>query len=246
MIFPIYNIMSNSTPDEILSKKLVFEPFINYESIVCTHFPAATDKINAACIGIHFTTTKEVYIHAYEDTHTRKILKPGVKFAINFSENFYEYTVAALRRKNHDNPVDEIPKEAFLQTIPAPILKSAWAAVLCEVIEMPTEFISKPICRRRENPNIRAKIIETQVFHLPRIFNNRSWNLALEALILATRIPLYQPYTSAYKDAIKTYVIIKQKITQWRDMIRFEEAFDLMDNFLIEGGVKPQEISTLL
>ena len=246
--------MNSLEVNNSLSEKLNFQPFINYESIVCTHFPnsnafetsdSSEAKINAACIGVHFTSTDEVYIHAYEETHTRAILKPGTRFSINFSENFYEYAVAALRRKNHEKFVDELPRSAFLTTNPVPILKSAWAAVVCEVIDMPSEFINRPICRRRENPNIRAKIVSKNVYRLPILFNNRSMNLALESLILATRIPLYGTTSSDYRQAIKTYVTIKKKLIAWRDMDRFHDAYELMDNFMIESGISPQELSFL-
>ncbi|MHA1519405.1 MAG: DUF447 domain-containing protein [Promethearchaeota archaeon] len=246
--------MSSLEANPSLSEKLIFKPFINYESIICAHFPNSGDsddlgtpvtKINAACIGVHFTSTDEVYIHAYEDTHTRLILKIGTRFAINFSENFYEYAVAALRRNNHEKYVDELPRTAFLTTDPVPILKSSWAAVICEVIDMPREIINRPVCRRRENPNIRAKILSKNVYRLPVLFNNRSMNLAIESLILATRIPIYGTTSTDYRQAIKTYVTIKKKIIAWRDMERFHDAYILMDNFLIDGGVPPQELSFL-
>ncbi|MHA1673549.1 MAG: hypothetical protein ACTSYI_07965, partial [Promethearchaeota archaeon] len=125
------------------------------------------------------------------------------------------------------------------------ILKSSWAAVVCEVIEMPHEMIQRPVCRRREIPNIRAKILSKNIYRLPILFNNRSMNLALESLILATRIPIYGTTSSDYRQAIKTYVIIKKKLIAWRDMDRFHDAYELMDNYLIESGIPPQELSFL-
>ena len=128
----------------IMNSELEFEPFINYESIVCSFFPEANDKINAACMGVHFTTTNEVYLHAYEDTHTKSILTLGTMFSINFSENFYEYVISALRRENHDEIIDEIPKNSFKKLEPVPILNSAWCAVICQVIQMPPALKSTP------------------------------------------------------------------------------------------------------
>ncbi|MCF2141280.1 MAG: DUF447 family protein [Candidatus Lokiarchaeota archaeon] len=222
---------------------LTFKPFINYESIVCVYFPNTEKKINAACIGVHFTPTNEVYIHAYEDTHTKELLTVGTRFSINFSENFYEYVVAALRRKDHDEPIDELPRSAFLISDSIPILKSAWAAVECEVLALPSSLLEKPVCKRREIPNIRARIIKKEVFRLPVLFNNRSMNLSIEALILVTRIPIYEKYSKEFNDTLKIYNIIKRKIISWRDMERFHQSYELMDNYLIENGVKPQELS---
>ncbi len=222
--------------------KLTFEPFINYESIVCSYFPNSDKKINAACMGVHFTSTNEVYLHAYKDTHTKSILTPGVTFSINFSENFYEYVIAALRRKNHEELIDELPKKSFKELEPVPILKSVWCAVICEVIRMPPEMMSRPKCKRREVPNIRSRILSINVYRYPKIFNNRGMNLAIEALILATRIPIYNPLSNEYLESIKDYIKVKKKLLNWQDMDRFHDGFEVMDNFLINSGVEPQEL----
>lgn len=226
----------------IMNSELEFEPFINYESIVCSFFPDAKDKINAACMGVHFTPTNEVYLHVYEDTHTKSILTPGTMFSINFSENFYEYVIAALRRENHEELIDELPRNSFKKLDPVPILKSAWCAVKCQVIEMPPALISKPKCRRRESPNIRSKILSIEVYRLPKIFNNRSMNLAIEALIISTRIPLYDPISKEYSENIKNYINIKKKLIEWQDMDRFHDSFEVMDNYLLNHKVKPQDL----
>ncbi|UYP47942.1 hypothetical protein NEF87_004227 [Candidatus Lokiarchaeum ossiferum] len=219
-----------------------FEPLINYESIICVRFLDNPQKINAACIGVHFTSNNEVYIHAYSDTHTRAILQPGVTFVINFSECFYEFVIAGLKTKGIDERVDELPISAYRDDFSVPVLKSSWCAVECEVIPMPSKILSKPECRRREAPNIRAKIKSIHTFHYPHIFNNRSMNLAIEALIYATRIPLYEKYSKEYKESLTSYLTIKKKITEWRDMDRFEESFTVIDNFLIDRNVKVQEL----
>ena len=193
-------------------------------------------------MGIHFTATGDVYLHAYDDTHTKEILIPGTVFAINFTTDFFEYCLAALANHREDTKVDEIPKENYLKLDPAPVLKSAWATVICEVAEMPPQLPQRPQCRRREEPNIRAKILEKDLVRLPKIFNNRSFNLALESLILATRIPIYERYSKTYTDALHTYRVIKQKITDWRDMVRFQNGFDIIDNFLLKNGVHGPDV----
>lgn len=71
-------------------------------------------------------------------------------------------------------------------------------------------------------------------------------NLSIEALILVTRIPIYEKYSKEFNDTLKIYNIIKRKIISWRDMERFHQSYELMDNYLIENGVKPQELSFLI
>ncbi len=238
----LFNYMNPSNQKE---DRVQFEPLINYESILCAKFPDQLDKVNAACMGVHFTSNNEVYIHAYSDTHTRSILQPGVQFVINFSENFYEYVIAGLKTRGINERVDELPPSAFREDFSNPVLKSSWCAVECEVIPMPSNILLKPECRRRETPNIRTKIISIQTFRFPMIFNNRSMNLALEALVYATRIPLYEKYSKNYKESLSGYVAIKRKITEWRDMIRFKDGFEVMDSYLIGKNVKAQELFDL-
>ncbi len=232
--------MTGSTP--LKDMHIDFMPYINYESIVCVPFVGSPEKINAACMGVHFTTTNEVFLHVYENTHTRSLLLPGTRFSINFSENFEEYVIAGLKQFGPEEEEDELPRDSFTTQFSVPILKSCWSAVICEVLEMPETLIEKPPCRRPQIPNVRAKIIENHVFNLPYLFNNRSTNLALEALIVVTRLPFVEYMTDTYVQKLKTYRSIKSKITYWRDMDRFETAFQRMDNFLVKNGVKLQEI----
>ncbi len=230
-----------------LSKEnFIFEPYINYESILCYLIPDEENqekKVNSSCMGVHFTPNQEVYMFAYDGTQTKKNLTIGKIFSINFSEDIYDYVISGLKFKNSAKELNELPKESFRSINPLPILKSSWCSVICEVIQMPEKLMTRPECRRREDPNIRAKVLDIKLYHYPKIFNNRSMNLAIEALIYATRIPLYEPFSHIYNESISSYVYIKRKISEWRDMVRFGEIFEIIDNYLIRNGIKPQEIS---
>lgn len=221
------------------SLTLQFEPFINYEGIVCSFFPQSK-VVNAACMGVHFTPTNDVYIHAYDETDTKKNLPPGAIFTINFSENFNDYASAALLGWNKGEKEQEIPGESYYSVDPFPILKNAWAAVSCQAIEFGPNLL--PPCRQRKKPNIRAKILKSHLIHLPKIFNNRAFNLAIEALVLVTRIPRLEQYSAVYSDALRLYKAIKTRIQEWQDMDRFEFGFKLMDNFLLARNVKAHDL----
>ena len=126
-----------------------FEYFINYETIVCAHFPDVPEKVNASCMGVHFAPNQEVYLHVEKNTHTYAILQQGARFSINFSEDFREYVIAGLKQLHLDDRMDELIKDSFLSLTPVPILKSAWCAVDCRVIDMPKGLLPPPVCRRR-------------------------------------------------------------------------------------------------
>jgi hypothetical protein len=224
-----------------MSFNLNFKPFINYESIVTFIIPEK-DTINAACMGVHFTTNQEVYIYAFEGSLTKQYLKPGMIFSINFSENFDDYVIAALHDKSLEDHALIFEKNLFKTLEPVPIFKSSWCSVLCEVAEIPKNALQRPLCRRRETTNIRGIIKSSEVYNLPQIFNNRSMNLGLEALIIATRIPLYDQYSQMYTENLKIYQNIKKKIEEWRDMDRFEKGFEMMDQYLLNKGVKAQDL----
>ena len=230
----------NHTPSPKIAFE--FEYFINYEAIVCAHFPDVPEKVNASCMGVHFVPNQEVYLHVEENTHTHAILQHGARFSINFSEDFREYVTAGLKQLRLDDRMDELAKDSFLPETSVPLLKSAWCAVECCVIEMPEGIVPSPMCRRRQIPNVRAKIEHVHLFHYPRIFNNRATNLALEALIYTTKIPLFESFSAEYTKNLCRYLEIKKSISEWRDMDRFREGFDMMDTYLLQRNVKASEL----
>ncbi|MHA1647923.1 MAG: hypothetical protein ACTSVU_01135 [Promethearchaeota archaeon] len=232
----------NLSESELKDWKMQFEPLINYESIVCANFPDIEPKINVSAMGVHFTSNNEVYLHTEKEHHTYDILKPGVKFSINFSEDLYEYTVAGLKKIGKEEHMDEFPLESFRTIKPVPTLKSAWCTVICEVIPWPIISLQVPPCRRSRAPNVRARVISVDIHRFPKIFNNRAFNLSLEALILTTKIPKYEKFSDDYNESLKRYLFIKKKLVSWHDMGRFENSFLLMDNYLIEHAVKPKEL----
>ena len=224
------------------SYSLEFESFINYESILCSFFPG-TKIVNSACIGVHFTPLHKVFMYLYPDTDTQRNLETGAIFAINFSNNFFDYTVAALKGWNKGVSEPEFDEDAFSSLEPPPILKNAWAAVICQIKDFDNDVL--PVCKRKELPNTRADVLETHVFQFPLYFNNRAFNLAFEALILTNRIPFYTPYSSVFNKAIKNYTSIKKRLTDWREMERFENSFQVMDNFLIDHKIKAHDLFEL-
>ena len=220
-----------------------FEPFINYEAIVCVRVPE-NGMINAACLGIHFTATNDIYIHAYPESHTHALLVPDTKIEINFAEDFLDYALAAIHQPANEGIIvaeDEIP-EARFRNLDHLELKSSWLCVSATVVPFPDPVKFFPQCRRAQNPNIRAHINSIKTIHHPQIFNNRAFNLAIEALIHATRIPLYDSYSEEFDQALKQYKAIREKIINWRDFDRFSSGFEIMDSHLLRHNVKSRDL----
>ena len=214
-----------------------FEPFINYETIVCFSINDKSNIVNASCMGVHFTSDHYLYMYAYEGSHTREFLKPGKKFMINFSEDFTDYAMAAVNKGALDDE-SEIPGGRFVEKSEFPLLKSTWLSVKCEVVELGPDMLAHPSCKRQQTPNIRAKIISTTTHKPQKIINNRSFNLALEALILCTRIPLQEFYSEKFHRMIEKYNETRKIIERWQDMARFNDGFEIMDTYLLSKKVK--------
>jgi hypothetical protein len=231
--------MGEKENGELTKVSLEFENFINYEAIVCSFFPNS-QKVNASCMGINFTPTGDIFMRVFEKTDTLTNLTSNSLFSINFSDNFYDYAIAALHGWNKGENEPEFPEDAYISINPAPILKNAWATVICQVL--PLDLMVLPNCRGYQQCNIRAKILQKTLYHLPKIFNNRSMNLAFEALIISTRIPIYEPFSKEFNQNLEEYKKIKRKLLEWRDMDRFELSFQLMDNYLLKNSVKSLDL----
>jgi hypothetical protein len=97
-------------------------------------------------------------------------------------------------------------------------------------------------CRQRIHPNIRAKILEIKVHRFPRLIHNRTFNLAIEALVLTTRSPITAQFSKNYFDNLKIYRWIKEKIRDWGEWQDYAKAFEIMDSFLLKNNVKSMDL----
>lgn len=216
-----------------------FANFINYETILCSFFPN-TKVVNAACVGTHFGGNDTIFFHLFDGTDTKENLQPGVKFSLNFSECFLDYVIAALKGWNQGIKEPEFDIDTYSTIVPYPIMKSAWLVLGCEVTSIgPFPF---EVCKRRQSPNVQATIFEKKIIRPIRIFNNRAFNLAVESLVIATRLPFIDRFSAEYNKNLQLYKDIKQKIRQWHDMDRFSDGFEVIDNFMIKNGMKAEDI----
>ncbi len=160
-------------------------------------------KPNTACIGIRLNEKNSIKIRLYPNSVTLANLKANDLITINFVNNIYLYALAALKDNEDPNSLIKFSNQYYNSLeidIPAddekesvrlfmPYLNKAWSALFCRVIE------EKQI---NEIDDL-GKAIVTEflldVIHFNKIKDNfklfnRAENLALEAIILTTRLKL--------------------------------------------------------
>ncbi|NVM36638.1 MAG: DUF447 family protein [Candidatus Lokiarchaeota archaeon] len=171
----------------------------NLYEIIATTYSITKDskeiKPNASCMGIRMIEGDQIQISPFYGTITYKNLKEYSMIAINFVDDVYLYALAAL--KEPDSPINltEFPSKYYdfkyleSRAMDVPYIKKAWGILIGEVSH---EF------QKTKNDELGEFIIP--VFKLDVIFTeklrethklfNRAENLALEAIILATRLKI--------------------------------------------------------
>ncbi len=146
-------------------------------------------------MGIRLLEDKQIQISPFSSTSTYKNLKKSNIIAINFVDNVYLYALAALKEKDSPIGLTEFPLEFYefkyleKRAMDVPYIKTAWGILICEV--------SQEFEKAKQNgfgeviiPVFKLNIIFHQKFHESYKFFNRAENLALEAIILATRLKI--------------------------------------------------------
>jgi hypothetical protein len=169
-----------------------------YEILATTYYITEDGKEikpNASCMGIRVLEDKQIQISPYSSTSTYRNLKKSNIITINFVDNVYLYALAALKERDSPIRLTEFPLEFYefkyleKRAMDVPYIKTAWGILICEVSQ---EF-------EKTKQNGFGEVI-IPVFKLNTIFHhkiqesyklfNRAENLALEAIILATRLKI--------------------------------------------------------
>jgi len=152
-------------------------------------------KPNASCMGIRIIEENQIQISPFYSTITYKNLKEYNTIAINFIDDIYLYALAALKESESTIGLTEFPSKYYdfkyieSRAMDVPYIKKAWGLIIGEVSH---EF------QKTKDDNLGEVVIP--VFKLDVIFSekfqethklfNRAENLALEAIILATRLKI--------------------------------------------------------
>jgi hypothetical protein len=167
--------------------------------IIATTFSITNDgkqiKPNASCMGIRIVETEQIQITPFYSTTTYKNLKENSIIAINFIDNVYLYALAALKEKNSVIGLDEFPAEYYRfkhvesLTMDVPYVKEAWGVIIGKVLQE-FQHTKHDALGEVMIPIFKLDVILNEKFRSSFKLFNRAENLALETIVLATKLKI--------------------------------------------------------
>ncbi|TFF98527.1 MAG: DUF447 family protein [Promethearchaeota archaeon] len=162
---------------------------------------------NSASMGIRLMDTNRFVIKPYPNTQTFRNLKRSGLIIINLIEDVYLFALASLKEREDLNQVNKFPlnyykyidfsknkiikeklkKILINQNFKIPYVKQAWGIFVCNVINKRTKIRKSQIGDVRLT-EFELEVIYEDIFSNSFKFFNRAENLALEMIILATRL----------------------------------------------------------
>ncbi len=169
----------------------------NLYEIIATSYSISADgliiKPNTSCMGIRVIEGKQIQMSPFYSTTTYKNLKQNSIIVINFVDDIFLYALATLKEKDSPIGLNEFPsiyydfKHLESLSMDVPFIKKAWGILIGKVLKE---------CQKSKGDDLGKFIIP--VFSLEVVFAeklkeshklfNRAENLALESIILATRL----------------------------------------------------------
>jgi hypothetical protein len=167
--------------------------------IIATSYSITNDgkeiKPNASCMGIRLVENNKIKITPFYTTSTYQNLKSNSIITLNFIDDVYLYALAAL--KDPSSPIDltEFPSEyyefKYLESlnVDVPYIKNSWGILICKVFKEFQETKSDDL-GEMVIPIFRLDVISSEIFQSSHKLFNRAENLALEVIILTTRLKI--------------------------------------------------------
>ncbi|NHJ20640.1 MAG: DUF447 family protein [Candidatus Lokiarchaeota archaeon] len=177
--------------------------------ILATTFSIENNQIipNTASMGIRLVDKQTITIWPYQNTTTYKNIENNKLLVINLVDDVYLYAIASL--KNYfvpkvnrgltedyynystiiveDKDKDIVKKVMSIDSIHIPYLKQAWAIIAC-VTTNKVKIQKFDDLGKSEVIEISLKVIHYEQFRESYKLYNRAENLALETIILATKL----------------------------------------------------------
>jgi len=154
-------------------------------------------KPNASCMGIRLLEGNQIEICPFYSTTTYKNLKQYSTIAINFIDDIYLYALAALKEPDSVIGLTDFPSKYYdfkyleSKAMDVPYLKNAWGLLIGEVSQ---EFqkAKKDDIGEFIMPVFKLNVVFTEKLQESHKLFNRAENLALETIILTTRLKVAQ------------------------------------------------------
>jgi len=171
-----------------------------YEILATTFSNEEENNLNTSCLGIRLIENNLIQIKAFSNTKTLNNLKATGIIALNFVEDVNLYALAALKcleasivfpKKFYnyleiENPFSEKVNSSMISI---PYVNKAWAVLAC-IIASEDQIIKEDIFGAAEITEFKLHVIAAQKFKESHKLYNRAENLALESVILATRLKI--------------------------------------------------------
>jgi len=186
-------------------------------------------KPNTSCMGIKLLENDLIKITPFPNTTTLRNLKDTGIITLNFIENIYLYALAALKESNSsisfplnnynyieiDNPFeDSLEKSTML----IPYVRSSWAFLICIVADE-DQIIKRDVLGEINVSEFKLHVISSNKMKESFKLFNRAENLALEAIILATRLRVAKD-----KNDKSLIITIQEKIDNYiKEIERFSK-----------------------
>lgn len=179
---------------------------ILYEVLATTFLGYKDEEVvkpNTACLGIRLTERDQIKIWLFPKIKTLENIRANGLITINFVDNVYLYALAALKDQENTQGIIkfsdkyynsleiDIPAEENSDSVRLfmPYIMKSWGALFCKVVEG-NQIIKKDRMGKTEVVEFLLEIIHfNKIKETFKLFN-RAENLALEALILATKLPV--------------------------------------------------------
>lgn len=232
---------------------LSLNPFQLYESILIIKWDNS-DSFNSAAMGIRFMDDYSAYISPYSATDTYKILHQSIannderkRFSVNFPDNVSLFARAALKGTNAGQKIEEIASDLLLieEESDISLLADSRYVLLCELVGELKDFKldASEILKEYNNSLTRKQYsarFEINILKRYKSKNNfqpfnRGDNLALEAITLASKLPVY---ANSKKHGDKTFDLLSRIRYYEKEIRRFSanknalDACNIIDDFI--------------
>ncbi len=171
--------------------------------VLATTFSINNNKIipNTACMGIRLIDDSSIKLRPYPNTSTYKNLRSNKLITLNFVDDIYLYALASLKDLKRSKNIKIFPedfydyykienKEKILsnsEVVSLPYIKQAWAMIAC-VVMGEEQIVKDDNLGESKVIEFTISIISCDKFKESFKIFNRAENLALETVILATKL----------------------------------------------------------